>query len=97
VDYAEVDLSIHFWRTRAGTEVDFILYGGAGFYAIEVKNSISVRPEDLRGLRSFLQDYREAEAFLLYRGDETLERDGIRCMPVDRFLRALVPGESFPR
>ena len=78
ISYGGADCRVHFWRTRGGSEseVDFILYGGAGFYAIEVKNSSSLRPSDLRGLRPFHQDYPESSPLLLYRGDEILERNG---------------------
>ena len=96
ISYGGADCRVHFWRTRAGSEVDFVLYGGAGFHAIEVKNSRSVRPADLRGLRTFHQDYPESSPLLLYRGDEALERNGVRCLPVDRFLRELVPGRGLP-
>ena len=47
--------------------------------------------------QTFQRDYPEAAPLLLYRGSETLERDGVRCMPVDRFLRELVPGRDLPR
>ena len=97
IAYGGADCRIHFWRTRGGSEVDFVLYGGAGFHAIEVKNSRSLRPRDLRGLRTFHEDYPESSPLLLYPGDETLERDGVRCVPVDRFLRELVPGRELPR
>src|SRR2546428_1126393 len=30
---------IYFWRSRAGLEVDFVLYGRDAIYAIEVKNT----------------------------------------------------------
>ncbi|MCY4377713.1 MAG: DUF4143 domain-containing protein [Spirochaetaceae bacterium] len=96
VGYGAIDTRIHFWRTRSGSEVDFVLYGASGFHAIEVKNSRSLRPRDLRGIRTFGQDYPEASLLLLYRGEETLERDGVRCMPVDRFLSRLIPGREFP-
>jgi hypothetical protein len=33
---------------------------------------------------------------LLYRGEEALEVDGIRCVPCDTFLRHLVPGQPLP-
>jgi predicted AAA+ superfamily ATPase len=46
-----------FWRTRSGVEVDFIVYGALGFWAIEVKNSSYVRSQDLKSLESFTQDY----------------------------------------
>ena len=96
IDYGAADYRISFWRTRGGSEVDFVLYGAAGFHAIEVKNSRSLRPRDLRGIKTFGQDYPEASLLLLYRGEETLERDGVRCMPVDRFLSELVPGRELP-
>ena len=42
-------------------EVDFILYGEDGFWAIEVKNTNKVRPADLRSLKTFQQDYPECQ------------------------------------
>ena len=71
IDYGAADCRISFWRTRGGSEGDFVLYGAAGFYAIEVKNSRSLRPRDLRGIKTFGQDYPEASLLLLYRGEET--------------------------
>lgn len=82
---------LFFWRTRSGVEVDFVVYGDAGLWAIEVKNTSSVRPADLRALRSFLADYPEAKPLLLYRGRESLLIDGIRCLPASEFLRTLRP------
>ena len=96
ISYSDADLGIYFWRTRGGSEVDFVVYGGSEFHAIEVKNSTALRPRDLSGLRAFRQDYPEASATLLYRGSETLERDGVRCMPVGRFLTSLLPGHDLP-
>ena len=51
--------------------------------------------QDLRGLRTFQEDYPEAALLLLYRGRETLEIDGIRCLPCEDFLRGLIPGQGF--
>ncbi|MGB7489427.1 MAG: DUF4143 domain-containing protein [Thermoanaerobaculia bacterium] len=96
IDYTNRGYSLYFWRTKSGAEVDFVVYGPEGFWAIEVKHSRSVRSKDLRPLKSFKQDYPEAKALFLYRGDEQLEIDGIRCMKCDDFLRALVPGSDLP-
>lgn len=82
---------LYYWRTQRGAEVDFVLYGPGGFWAIEVKNTARVRPEDLRGLRAFREDYPEAVPILLHRGPHPLEIDGIHCLQVDAFLRTLVP------
>jgi uncharacterized protein len=86
---------LYFWLTRSQVEVDFIVYGESGLYAVEVKNSGKVRPEDLRGLASFGEDYPESRRFLLYRGKERLLRDKILCLPCEEFLLALRPGEEF--
>ena len=84
---------LFFWRTRSGVEIDFVIYGSGEFWAIEVQNSKTVRSNDLRPLRSFKADYPEAQPLLLYRGDEALLIDGIRCLPVDDFLRSLIPAQ----
>ncbi len=86
--------SLSFWRTRSGSEVDFVLYGESGFYALEVKRSSVVHPRDLSGLRAFAADYPEATPVLLYGGRRTLA-SGILCLPYEGFLRSLVPGRSF--
>ena len=84
---------LYYWRTRAGSEVDFVVYGPEQFVAIEVKHAAAVRRSDLRPLHSFHADYPEAQRLLLYLGDETLSRDGVLCLPCDQFLRALHPRE----
>ena len=87
---------LYYWRTRAGSEVDFIVYGRGQFSAIEVTHSAAVRRSDTRALRSFHDDYREAPRYLLYLGDEESDPDGILCVPCNRFLRVLRPGHEFP-
>jgi uncharacterized protein len=94
VTFRKQSLQLFFWRSRKGTEVDFILYGQEGIFAIEVKNSTRVRPEDLRGLKEFYKDYPTSERFLLYRGKERLLKDGILCIPCEDFLLQLSPDFS---
>jgi predicted AAA+ superfamily ATPase len=96
IDYSGADATLSFWRTPSGAEVDFVVYGQGVFQAIEVKHAGEVRRADLRSLRAFGEDYPEAQLRLLYRGSETLEIDGIRCLPCGGFLRGLVPGEDLP-
>jgi predicted AAA+ superfamily ATPase len=89
--YTPAEAELFYWRTRGGSEVDFVVYGGAGFWAIEVKNGRRVDRSDLRGLRAFREDYPECEPLLLYRGEETLRVDGVMCRPVSEFLQSLRP------
>jgi predicted AAA+ superfamily ATPase len=95
IAYGHRDAKMYYWRTRSGVEVDFVVYGEAGFWAIEVKNTRRVRPEDLVGLKSFAADYPECKPLLLYRGQERLKIERIQCLPVEEFLRDLKPS-SFP-
>lgn len=88
--------SICYWRTKAGLEVDFIVYGPSGFWAIEVKHSTLVHSNDLKGLRAFQQDYPEAQAIFLYRGKVALRQGTVTVVPVDQFLCNLKPGVPLP-
>jgi len=90
-DYSDGQVDCYFWRTRGGSEVDFILYGQDHFHAVEVKNAKQIHTKSLRSLKTFLSDYPEADAILLYRGTEKLMVDGIICWPVDDFLLQLKP------
>jgi predicted AAA+ superfamily ATPase len=89
IDYRMPDCSLYYWRTSAGSEVDFIVYGKNTFWAIEVKNSSTIHPSDLRSLKSFGQDYPETKKYLLYRGTERLKRDNILIEPCSDFLYGL--------
>ncbi len=94
VAYSDAGFDLFYWRTRSGVEVDFVLYGAEGFWALEVKNSGRVRPEHLRGLESFKADYPESQVMLLYRGTERLKIGNVYCLPVDAFLRELRPSRE---
>jgi len=97
IEYSGNNLEISFWRTKSGNEVDFILYGENGFHAIEIKNAGNIRGKDLHGLKAFIEDYPEASPVLLYRGKDKLKIGNILCLPVEEFLRQLVPGKPLVR
>lgn len=91
IDYRAAGETLSYWRTKAGTEVDFVVYGQKVFWAIEVKLAAKVSSKDVRGLRAFREDYPEATACLLYMGKERLAIDGILCIPCAEFLLGLHP------
>ncbi|MSP61402.1 MAG: ATP-binding protein [Myxococcales bacterium] len=93
IAYTDAEHQLFCWRTRSGVEVDLVLYGARGLFAFEVKNAARLRGGDLRGLKSFREDYPDATCALLYRGPERLLVDGIPCLPVGDFLTRLHPGE----
>ncbi len=89
VDYSHSSCRLFYWRTKAGTEVDFIVYGNEGFWAIEVKNTQKIRRDELRPLKTFYQDYPECRQIFVYRGDEKLLVDKILCVPCKTFLASI--------
>lgn len=94
IAYAGSDARLHYWRTRGGAEVDFVLYGTPGLWAFDVMNADRVRPADLRGLTAFGDEYPEARRVLLYRGEHRLLRRGVQCLPVQPFLAGLDPARE---
>ena len=93
--YSKGKHTLHYWQTRSRSEVDFVIYGESGLYAIEVKNSKRVDSSDLTALKNFAEDYPQSQRYLLYRGDDRLKRDAVMCMPCEEFLAALRP-DDFP-
>jgi len=90
-DFALPDTHLYYWRSLAGNEVDFVLYGGKTFAAVEVKNTKIVRPTDYNGLVSFGDDYPEASLVLLYKGNVLMKHKNILVVPIEMFLQS--PGE----
>jgi len=93
-DYSIEPHTLGFWRTRSGVEVDFIIYGPKGFWAIEVKNKKKIFPQDTRALEAFLEDYPMAKALMLYRGTEYLQVKNVLCIPCIDFLTCLHPNQK---
>ena len=89
--YCKDKFEIFFWRTKAGLEVDFIIYGETGFWAIEVKNGEKVSSKDVRGLLHFQEDYPECKLILLHRGKDKWMEKGVLCFPVETFLSQVLP------
>ena len=89
IDYSNPGCQLSYWRTSAGSEVDFVVYGKNLFWAIEVKNAATIHPQALRSLKTFGQDYPQAKRVLVYRGKEKLKRDGILIEPCTEFLFSL--------
>jgi uncharacterized protein len=88
--YRELGYGIHFWRTKSGFEVDFVL--GDGEVAVEVKGTSRVDPADFRSLRAFIEDNRPRHAILVC--NERFPRlvEGIEVLPWQEFLARLWGG-----
>lgn len=90
IDNHGIDLDIFFHRTQDKSEVDFILYGEDGFFAIEVKRGSKINSFDLSTLKLFQKEYPEVKAYLFYLGeDERITDDQIHIVPMRRALLGL--------
>lgn len=56
---------IHFWRTKNGAEVDFIINFGKNILPIEVKYKNLTKPEMTRSLKSFIKKYRPEKVLMI--------------------------------
>lgn len=83
--------SLSFWRTQTQLEVDFVIYGPKGFWAIEVKRSGNLGPKDVRALTAFKEEYPEATCFFLIPGKRQETYRGFPILPLEDFLVNLSP------
>ena len=75
---------VHFWRTVAGTEVDFVVESGATLIPIEVKLSATPRTSMAAAIRTFRRDLGSATGpgFVVHPGDVTLPLGpGVTALP----------------
>ncbi len=83
--------SLSFWRTQTKLEVDFIIYGPRGFWAIEVKRSANLGPDDARALFAFKEEYPEATCLFVIPGARKESYRGIPIIPMEEFLLGITP------
>ncbi|MES2345421.1 MAG: AAA family ATPase [Chlamydiota bacterium] len=83
--------SLSFWRTQTKLEVDFVIYGPKGFWAIEVKRSANLGPDDVRALTAFKEEYPEATCFFVTLGKRKESYRGFPVLPLEEFLLNLTP------
>ncbi len=67
-----------------------MIYGPKKLTVLEVKATKEIKNVHLSGLKSFGEDYPTAEKIFIYMGTETRIIDGIKCMPLESFLKGLM-------
>jgi predicted AAA+ superfamily ATPase len=89
--YSDLDFPLHFWRTKNGLEVDFIL--GDGEVAVEIKGASQLNSNDLRPLKAFAEEFHPRKAIVVC--NETAKRiaGGIHIVPWKEFLDDLWSGK----
>ena len=83
----DLDFQLYYWRSQKKEEVDFVLYGRPGLFAIEVKRSGRFREQDLTSLQEFVADYPIAKGYLLYGGTQRLKFGPIEVIPFEEAMQ----------
>ena len=89
--YRDLGYGVHFWRTKTGLEVDFVL--GDAEVAVEVKGTSRVDPSDFRSLRTFIEENRPRRAFLVCNERAPRVHEGVQVLPWREFLDRLWAGK----
>ncbi len=89
-EYYDLEYQFYYWRTLAGIEVDFILYGPNSFLAFEIKRKNSISKFDLKSLKSFKEDYPESKLFMIYGGNKRLFIDDIEIIPMEDLFKNML-------
>ena len=85
LDVRTRDGEISYWRTPAGTEVDFIV----GDAAIEAKSSAHIDKHDMKGLRSLSEEGPFRRRVIVCREPRSATVDGIDILPASEFIKRL--------
>ncbi len=90
ISYRRKDLSLYYWRSTSGFEVDLVTENG---FAIEIKSTELVNDKHLKGLRAFKEE-KLAKRYLVVSCDPArrVTSDGIELWPWSDFLGELWGG-----
>ncbi len=70
------DEQLHFWRSKSGAEVDFVLRRGDRLFGFEVKAAHLGRPSLSRSARSFIEAYHPTRFYIINTGLDTRDHLG---------------------
>ncbi len=84
------DISIHYWRSTSGFEVDFILNDEV---AIEVKLTSNISKQHLKGLTALMEEEKLKRFILVSQVKDPIYQDGVEVLPWGDFLTLLWSGD----
>lgn len=82
---------LSYWRTKNGIEVDLVL--GDAAVGLEIKSTTEVKDSQLKGLRSFGEDYPQARLIVVSNDIYRRRKEGVEIIPVKEFLSDLWAGK----
>ena len=61
------EFSLKFWKTKSGSEIDFLIEHNSLYVPVEVKSGIQKKPE--KPMHSFIKRYKPKECYLFHSGE----------------------------
>ncbi|MFP4520646.1 MAG: ATP-binding protein [Fibrobacterota bacterium] len=89
--YSGKDLDISYWRTRGGSEIDFVL--GKGETVLEIKSGAKVSESKLRNIKYFQKQYAPLKNFVVCNEKVPRKSGEILLLPWKEFIDRLWAGE----
>ncbi len=87
--FGETGSTIHYWRSKDGAEVDFVIDFKKEILPVEVKASFLKKPSISRSLRSFIKKYAPKETWVVnlsLREETKIDKTLIKIFPVWELL-----------
>jgi uncharacterized protein len=92
-EYRRRDLTLTFYRTESGVEVDCIAQFPSGeLWAIEIKSTRNPAPSHCAGLRSFQAIFPDAKCFLACRAPRAARIGDFTALPWQELLQRIDAG-----
>lgn len=85
-DYFDLGYKLYYYRTKSGSEIDFIAYGNKGLRAFEIKSKKNVSSFDINNLISFQKDYPQAKCYFCYGGTLRYYIQNVTIIPIKEAL-----------
>jgi predicted AAA+ superfamily ATPase len=93
-DYMEEEFSLFYWRSTSQIEVDFILKTKSKkLIGIEVKGSANIDKGDLKGLKSFEEDFKFYKKIVVSNEKRPRLLDDVFILPYAEFCKQLWSGQ----
>jgi hypothetical protein len=89
-EYHRLDIDMTFYRTESGVEVDCVLQFPTGdIWAVEIKSTRNPSISHCKGLRSFKEDFPQAQSILACRAARAVVLGPFTALPWQELLEKI--------
>jgi predicted AAA+ superfamily ATPase len=89
-EFLELPWEFSYLRTKDQVEIDLIIEKPRrNLILVEIKSSTSIKKDSLRSTLQLSKEFKSAEKFILYRGNEEIMLDDFQCLPWKKGLQKI--------